>query len=165
MTEPNDYAATENASGPRAGLHGPGIAVNGPKSVWLEAFSDPVAGVSAYTPCVHVCNLFGDGENRLVIADEDRKLKVGTPDMPTCATEPCQPVSLGPASSTREMGIVGMAPWHGLNLQQCRTNPQYWPCTTGLAQILQLLQPGCNSFHTNRFTRHAAAAVPRSGAA
>ncbi len=95
MTEPSDYTATENTSGPRAGLHGPGIAVNGPKSVWLEAFSDPVAGVSAYTPCVHVCNLFGDGENRLVIADEDRKLKVGTLHADV-RHEPCT----GPCQST-----------------------------------------------------------------
>lgn len=48
------------------------------KSVWLEAWSDPVAGVSAYTACVHTCNLFGDGDWRLVVADEDRKLKVCT---------------------------------------------------------------------------------------
>ncbi len=45
-------------------------------SVWLEAWSDPVAGLCAYTPCVHTCNLFGDNDWRLVVADEDRKLKV-----------------------------------------------------------------------------------------
>ena len=35
-----------------------------------------MAGVSAYTPCVHTCDLFGDGDYRLVIADQDKKLKV-----------------------------------------------------------------------------------------
>eukprot|EP00798_Chlamydomonas_sp_ICE-L_P006017 gene6017-5322_t len=48
----------------------------GHKSVWLDAWSDPVAGVNAFNSCVHTCNLFGDGEWRLVVADEDRKLKV-----------------------------------------------------------------------------------------
>lgn len=45
-------------------------------SRWLDAWSDPVAGISAYTPCIHTCNLFGDGDWRLVVADHDRKLKV-----------------------------------------------------------------------------------------
>lgn len=44
--------------------------------LWLEAWSDPVAGIQAYTPCIHTCNLFGDGDWRLVAADADRKLKV-----------------------------------------------------------------------------------------
>ncbi|GIL69347.1 hypothetical protein Vretimale_13465 [Volvox reticuliferus] len=77
MVDPGDYAAAEHG-------HGAAIKTSGPigqispalKSVWLEAFNDPVAGITAYTPCVHTCNLFGDGDNRLVIADEDRKLKV-----------------------------------------------------------------------------------------
>lgn len=46
------------------------------QKVWLEAWNDPVAGISAYTPCIHTCNLSGDGDWRLVVADEDRKLKV-----------------------------------------------------------------------------------------
>ncbi|KAJ9510374.1 hypothetical protein QJQ45_015847 [Haematococcus lacustris] len=48
----------------------------GSKSVWLDAWSDPVACLSAYSPCMHTCDLFGDGDWRLVVADEDRKLKV-----------------------------------------------------------------------------------------
>ncbi|KAG2484587.1 hypothetical protein HYH03_016628 [Edaphochlamys debaryana] len=75
MVDPSDYAADGG------GGQGKGPGLNGPltppvKSVWLDAFNDPVAGISAYTPCIHTCNLFGDGENRLVIADEDRKLKI-----------------------------------------------------------------------------------------
>eukprot|EP00983_Pelagomonas_calceolata_P066149 1148886-Pelagomonas_calceolata.AAC.3 len=46
------------------------------KPALLDAWSDPVAGVAAYTPCVHTCNLFGDGDWRLVVGDEGRKLKV-----------------------------------------------------------------------------------------
>ena len=46
------------------------------RALWLDAWSDPVAGISAYTPCIHTCNLSGDGEWRLVVADDDRKLKV-----------------------------------------------------------------------------------------
>lgn len=77
-SNPNDYAAGDagNASGRyTTGSNGIPPMLPSVKSVWLDAFNDPVAGISAYTPCVHTCNLFGDGENRLVIADEDRKLK------------------------------------------------------------------------------------------
>ena len=49
------------------------------KHPWLEAWSDPVAGLSAFNSCIHTCNLFGDGDWRLVVADEDRKLKVTLP--------------------------------------------------------------------------------------
>jgi hypothetical protein len=59
-----------------SGAHVPASSAQPPKQVWLDAWQDPVAGVSAYTSCVHTCNLFGDGDNRLVVADEDRKLKV-----------------------------------------------------------------------------------------
>lgn len=46
------------------------------RDIWLEAWNDPVAGLSAFTSCVHTCNLFGDGDWRLVVADSDKKLKV-----------------------------------------------------------------------------------------
>ena len=46
------------------------------KKIWLDAWIDPVAGLSAHTPCVHTCNLLGDGDWRLVVADTDKKLKV-----------------------------------------------------------------------------------------
>lgn len=77
MVDPSDYAAAEHGHVATPYSHGPNAQQTSPmKSVWLEAFNDPVAGIKAYTPCVHTCNLFGDGDNRLVIADEDRKLKV-----------------------------------------------------------------------------------------
>jgi hypothetical protein len=41
----------------------------------LEAWHDNVAGVTAYSGAITTVSLFGDG-HRLVIADEDRKLKV-----------------------------------------------------------------------------------------
>ncbi len=52
------------------------------KSPWLGAWDDPVAGVSAYSPCIHTCNLYGDGDWRLVLADSDRKLKVRVQSSP-----------------------------------------------------------------------------------
>ncbi|GLC45690.1 Bardet-Biedl syndrome 1 protein [Pleodorina starrii] len=77
MVDPGDYAAAEHGHSAASKIPGPNGQLSPPlKSVWLEAFNDPVAGITAYTPCVHTCNLFGDGDNRLVIADEDRKLKV-----------------------------------------------------------------------------------------
>jgi Bardet-Biedl syndrome 1 protein len=47
------------------------------RPLWLDAWSDPVAGLSAFSGCMHTCNLFGDGDWRLVVADADKKLKVG----------------------------------------------------------------------------------------
>ncbi|EFJ41176.1 Bardet-Biedl syndrome protein 1 [Volvox carteri f. nagariensis] len=77
MVDPGEYVPAEHGHGAVGKAPGTNGQVSPPlKSVWLEAFADPVAGVSAYTPCVHTCNLFGDGDDRLVIADEDRKLKV-----------------------------------------------------------------------------------------
>jgi Ciliary BBSome complex subunit 1 len=46
------------------------------KKLWLDAWADPVAGVQAFSSCVHTCNLYGDGEWRFVVADADKKLKV-----------------------------------------------------------------------------------------
>ncbi|GFR47769.1 hypothetical protein Agub_g9536 [Astrephomene gubernaculifera] len=77
MVDPSDYTAAEHGQGGLAKSSGHnGQQATPLRSIWLEAFNDPVAGITAYTPCVHTCNLFGDGDNRLVIADEDRKLKV-----------------------------------------------------------------------------------------
>lgn len=58
------------------------------KPTWLDAWHDPVAGVSAYSPCVHTCDLFGDGDYRLVVADTDQKLKVGCALWLECGTLP-----------------------------------------------------------------------------
>eukprot|EP00879_Flechtneria_rotunda_P025766 GHRR01027411.1.p1 GENE.GHRR01027411.1~~GHRR01027411.1.p1 ORF type:complete len:329 (+),score=99.63 GHRR01027411.1:210-1196(+) len=46
------------------------------KQLWLDAWADPVAGVKAFGNCIHTCNLYGDGDWRLVIADADKKIKV-----------------------------------------------------------------------------------------
>lgn len=47
----------------------------GSRQTWLDAWSDPVADVRAYSSCVHTCNLMGDGDWRLVVADAAKKLK------------------------------------------------------------------------------------------
>eukprot|EP00878_Enallax_costatus_P007416 GHUV01007766.1.p1 GENE.GHUV01007766.1~~GHUV01007766.1.p1 ORF type:complete len:464 (+),score=128.94 GHUV01007766.1:2271-3662(+) len=47
-----------------------------PKQLWLDAWSDPVAGVKAFSNCIHTCNLYGDGDWRLVVADADKTIKV-----------------------------------------------------------------------------------------
>ncbi len=46
------------------------------KSPWLHAWHDPVAGIKAYTPCIRLADLNGDGEHRLLVGDSDRKLKI-----------------------------------------------------------------------------------------
>ena len=51
------------------------------KQAWLDAWVDPVADVKAFSSCVATCNLLGDGDWRLVVADTDRKLKVHNSSM------------------------------------------------------------------------------------
>lgn len=52
------------------------------KQLWLDAWADPVAGVKAFSNCIHTCNLYGDGDWRLVVADADQKIKVN--QLQTC---------------------------------------------------------------------------------
>ena len=49
---------------------------NPKKALWLDAWSDPVAGVKAFTSCMRTADLNGDGDWRLVVADASKKLKV-----------------------------------------------------------------------------------------
>lgn len=46
------------------------------EGVWLNAYTDPVAGLRAMSPCVRLADTNSDGEYRLLVADLDRKLKV-----------------------------------------------------------------------------------------
>ena len=43
---------------------------------WLDAHFDPLAGVKAFSSCLHTCDLYGDGDWRLAVAGLDKKLKV-----------------------------------------------------------------------------------------
>ena len=45
--------------------------------LWLDAHFDPLAGVKAFSSCLHTCDLYGDGDWRLAVAGLDKKLKVG----------------------------------------------------------------------------------------
>lgn len=45
-------------------------------AVWLDAWTDPVAGVSSFGSCVLTADLEGDGDWRLLIATPQKKLKV-----------------------------------------------------------------------------------------
>jgi len=43
---------------------------------WLHAWHDAVANIKAFSQCVRLCDVRGDGENKLLIADEAKILKV-----------------------------------------------------------------------------------------
>ena len=45
------------------------------RSVWLHAWHDPVAGLKAFSPCVRLSDVSGDGDSKLLVACSDRKLK------------------------------------------------------------------------------------------
>mmetsp|Transcript_1658 Transcript_1658/g.4843 ORF Transcript_1658/g.4843 Transcript_1658/m.4843 type:complete len:552 (+) Transcript_1658:21-1676(+) len=46
------------------------------KSPWLHAWRDPVADLKAFTSCIRLVDLNGDGDYKLIIADAQRRLKV-----------------------------------------------------------------------------------------
>lgn len=47
------------------------------KSPWIHAWSDPVAGIFAYTGCMCLADLDDDGEHKLILADTiNKKLKI-----------------------------------------------------------------------------------------
>ena len=56
-------------------------ATNVVKSILLEAWSDQVAGVHAFSSCITTLDIFADGNYRLIIADDDRRLKVWLPKL------------------------------------------------------------------------------------
>ena len=46
------------------------------RNIWLHAWHDPVAGLKAYSQCVRLADLNGDGESKLMVAGSDKKLKI-----------------------------------------------------------------------------------------
>lgn len=46
------------------------------RKVWLHAWHDPVAGLKAFSSCVRLADLNGDGDCKLLVAGMDRKLRV-----------------------------------------------------------------------------------------
>eukprot|EP00640_Fibrocapsa_japonica_P000784 CAMPEP_0113937780 /NCGR_PEP_ID=MMETSP1339-20121228/4326_1 /TAXON_ID=94617 /ORGANISM="Fibrocapsa japonica" /LENGTH=585 /DNA_ID=CAMNT_0000940679 /DNA_START=147 /DNA_END=1904 /DNA_ORIENTATION=- /assembly_acc=CAM_ASM_000762 len=45
-------------------------------SPWLNAWHDPVVGLKAFTSCVRLADLNGDGDYKLVVADRDKRLRI-----------------------------------------------------------------------------------------
>lgn len=43
---------------------------------WLNAWYDPLAGVRTTSQCVQMADLNADGDNKLLICDSSKKLKV-----------------------------------------------------------------------------------------
>jgi Bardet-Biedl syndrome 1 protein len=46
------------------------------RSPWLHAWHDPVSDIKAYSNCLCLADLNGDGDNKILIADMERKLKI-----------------------------------------------------------------------------------------
>eukprot|EP01059_Diplonema_ambulator_P035719 TRINITY_DN8532_c0_g1_i5.p1 TRINITY_DN8532_c0_g1~~TRINITY_DN8532_c0_g1_i5.p1 ORF type:complete len:594 (+),score=182.29 TRINITY_DN8532_c0_g1_i5:184-1965(+) len=46
------------------------------ESLWLDAWLNPLAGVRAFSACIELADLNGNGDWKLLIADAQRKLKV-----------------------------------------------------------------------------------------
>ncbi|TMW68472.1 hypothetical protein Poli38472_005940 [Pythium oligandrum] len=46
------------------------------KSPWLNAYHNSVAGIKAFSSCIKLVDVYGDGDYKLVVADSDRRLKM-----------------------------------------------------------------------------------------
>ncbi|KAF0726601.1 hypothetical protein Ae201684_015223 [Aphanomyces euteiches] len=46
------------------------------KSPWLHAYHNNVAGIKAFTNCIQLADVYGDGDYKLLVADADRRLKM-----------------------------------------------------------------------------------------
>lgn len=46
------------------------------KSPWLSAYHNSVAGIRAYSNCMTLVDVYGDGDAKLIVADADRRLKM-----------------------------------------------------------------------------------------
>ncbi|KAJ0394397.1 hypothetical protein P43SY_000098 [Pythium insidiosum] len=46
------------------------------KSPWLNAYHNSVAGIKAFSSCMALVDVYGDGDSKLVVADADRRLKM-----------------------------------------------------------------------------------------
>lgn len=46
------------------------------KSPWLNAYHNSVAGIKAFTSCMALVDVYGDGDSKLVVADADKRLKM-----------------------------------------------------------------------------------------
>lgn len=47
-----------------------------PKNPWLSAHHNSVAGIKAFSSCMKLVDVYGDGDYKLVVADADRRLKM-----------------------------------------------------------------------------------------
>ena len=52
------------------------LAPKKPLQPWLNAWTDPVSSLHAFSPCVRLADISADGDYRLLVADADKKLKV-----------------------------------------------------------------------------------------
>lgn len=74
------YHQSTNSQVPNANAPVPGEQNNNDeivkKSPWLHAWSNPVAGVRAYSQLITLADVYDDGDNKLIIADMNKKLRV-----------------------------------------------------------------------------------------
>jgi hypothetical protein len=54
----------------------PQISEKNKSSIWIDVYSDVVAGIKAFSQCLALSDVMGDGDYRLICADSNSKLKV-----------------------------------------------------------------------------------------
>lgn len=45
-------------------------------AVWLDAWHDPVASIHTVSSCIRLVDVTGDGDPKLLVADQNRKLRL-----------------------------------------------------------------------------------------
>ncbi|GAB9463367.1 Bardet-Biedl syndrome 1 [Globisporangium polare] len=66
----NEKETTAAASAGDAGAKKP------QKSPWLSAYHNSVAGLKAFSSCIKLVDVYGDGDSKLIVADADKRLKM-----------------------------------------------------------------------------------------
>ena len=74
--EETDLQRPRQEATARAQLTGSPAADPAQPQTWLNAHFDPVAGLNAFTGHMQTCDLYGDGDWRLAVADLSQQLKV-----------------------------------------------------------------------------------------
>jgi Bardet-Biedl syndrome 1 protein len=54
-------------------------------AVWLDAWLDPVSSIHTVPSCIRLVDVTGDGDPKLLVADQNRKLRMykGEPAQPS----------------------------------------------------------------------------------
>lgn len=164
--EETDLQRPKQEATAQAQLAGSTAADPAQSQTWLNAHFDPVAGLNAFTGHMQTCDLYGDGDWRLAVADLSQQLKVCwamahivTGGTVCCISTYC-PLPVCPADG---QSATASASWHGTahhfsSTDFCCFQPAWLPagvhrgsgCCRGVAVDIAMCE---QAWSACRFTR------------